>query len=225
MWGRAIAGRAEIDRAGTLLRIGDQLLHIGDRELRVHHQHDRRDREQRDRREVARRIEGQPLGVERRVDDQRTRRGEQQRVAVRFRLCDRFRADIPARPGAVLDDELLAGALGELLRQKPRHDVDRSPGRKRIDDTHHAIGIGFRLRRQRRREHGRNDDGGETEGIHSQVLPGQRLPTRLRHRPRAWKRSDVSGVSNHRRHSGAPPSTSRRVGKGALRAVPTRTAR
>jgi hypothetical protein len=67
-------------------------------------------------------------------------------VAVRIRLGDRISAGIAARAAAVLDDELLAGIVAELLRQDARGDIDRAPGWKRIDDANDPVGIALRRR-------------------------------------------------------------------------------
>jgi hypothetical protein len=118
-----------------LLRVGDQLLHIGDRKLRIHHEYDRRDREQRDRREVARWIEGQALGVERRVDDEGARGGEQQRVAVRVRLGDVGKADNAAGAGLGLDHHRLANALRNLVEHDAADGVGGATCLKGTDDA------------------------------------------------------------------------------------------
>ena len=60
----------------------------------------------------------------------------QQRIAIRRRLRDRLGADVAARAGAILDDELLAEPLREPLTHQARLDVGRPAGGKADDDTH-----------------------------------------------------------------------------------------
>src|SRR5687768_761133 len=57
-------------------------------------------------------------------------------VAVGRRLRNDIGADGSARTCAVIDDDLLAPALGELLSYWPRQNVCAPAGRKRHHDTH-----------------------------------------------------------------------------------------
>lgn len=43
---------------------------------------------------------------------------------------------VPPAPGAVVDDELLAVGLRQLLREDARHQVRGASGRERRDDAH-----------------------------------------------------------------------------------------
>src|SRR3954470_13944430 len=70
-----------------------------------------------------------------RIDGKRSWRACQKRVAVRFRTSDRFRADIPVAPGAILDNDVLAQVLGDVCGHNASHDVSRAPGRKWHDDA------------------------------------------------------------------------------------------
>ena len=86
------------------------------------------------RHDIAHEIERQ-LVVERRVDpvggiDQ------QQRVAVRRRVHDDLGADIVAGARPVVDDELLAEPLRQILPHQAGQDVDRAAGRIARDHVH-----------------------------------------------------------------------------------------
>ncbi len=94
-----------------------------------------RDRDQRDRREVLRRVVGHRL-VEARIDRMRGQRAHQDRVAVGRRLRDHVGADVAAGAGLVLHNHRLAPHLGELLRDEAAGDVERSAGRERHDQLH-----------------------------------------------------------------------------------------
>ena len=83
--GRAVAGRRVVELARLALRERDEFGQRLRRDLRIDHQQVRRDRDQRDRREVLDRIVGQ-LRVGARRDGVRARRADGQRVAVRRRL-------------------------------------------------------------------------------------------------------------------------------------------
>src|SRR5829696_7930928 len=93
----------------------------------------RRERDKPDGREILQRIECELL-VERAVR-RKQRRCKKDRVAVRRCLCNELRADRARRPGAVLDDERLAKALVESLREEPRLDIGTPSGRGRNDDA------------------------------------------------------------------------------------------
>ena len=85
-----------------------------DRRLDVGRDRRRHRGDQRDRLEVLERIVGE-LGVEERVHHQRAVDRQQQRVAVGLGLGDGLRADDGVGAGAVVDDDLLAEVLAELL--------------------------------------------------------------------------------------------------------------
>jgi hypothetical protein len=88
-------------------------------------------------REVFHRIVGL-LAVEPRVDDECRFRAHQQRVAVGRRLCDVLRTDLVRGAGFVLDDDLLAPALGQSLPEHPRENIGYTAGRSRY---HHGDGL------------------------------------------------------------------------------------
>jgi hypothetical protein len=83
----------------------------------------------------------------------------QQGVAIRGRFGDRFGSDVAAGAGAVLNDELLAEAIGQPLTHQARLDVGSPAGGKADDDAHRPRRIGLRPRnaghgRQRSGTHG-----------------------------------------------------------------------
>jgi hypothetical protein len=101
----------------------------------------------RDRHDIADEIESL-LFVERRVDRVHHRDLEKC-VTVRGRSHDRFDADIAARAGSVVDNELLAEALGQPLTHQAREDVGRTTWWKTDDDAHRPRRIGLRPRNAR----------------------------------------------------------------------------
>ena len=61
---------------------------------------------------------------------------QQQRLSVRRRPHDRFSGDVASRAGPVLDDELLAEPLRQLLSDQTTHGVGRAARRVAYDDPH-----------------------------------------------------------------------------------------
>ena len=137
----AVAARAERELAGIRLRVGDEFLRRVDGQRRVDDQHVRRDRDERDRREVLHRVV-RHLRVKARVHRVRRQRAHQDRVAVGRRLRDEVGADVAARAGPVVDDNALAPVLARLLRDGAADDVERSAGRKGDDELHRPVRIG-----------------------------------------------------------------------------------
>ena len=90
--------------------------------------------EQTDRSEVLDHVEWQ-LGVDVRIDCERTGRGNDERVAIGGRLGDVIDADNAVGAATVVDHHRVVHPLVELLRQRPRHDVDRSARGIRHDDA------------------------------------------------------------------------------------------
>ena len=111
----ADAGR----RIGHLSRVGfgegDQLRDGLAGSIVRNGQHRSEPNSKRDRLQVLERIK-RKLVVDVRIDDERRAVGEQQRVAVGGRLCDRVGAERSARAGPVLDDDRLSPLLGKPLR-------------------------------------------------------------------------------------------------------------
>ena len=120
---RADAGRAVVELARVLARIGDERLHRLVWRIR---RHDQRLavvlRRERDVREVAHRIEGHVVVERRRIDVRRRR--EEPGVAICRSFCHVGRADDAAGAGAVLDHERLAEI--HFRRQHPDDQVRRS---------------------------------------------------------------------------------------------------
>ncbi len=87
-------------------------------------------------------IIGDPL-VERRVDDD-VGRDNDEGIAVGRRLGALPHADIAAGSAQVLNVELFAETLGQLLCGEAREHVGRAAGCKRNDDPHGPRGIGLR---------------------------------------------------------------------------------
>ena len=83
--------------------------------------------------------------IERRIDGVNVRR-HQERVTVGWRIDRSLGADNAARPRPVVDDELLAQPLRQILAHDARHNVGRAPGGKRHDPAHWLRRIGLRPR-------------------------------------------------------------------------------
>ncbi len=60
-------------------------------------------------------------------------------MAVRRRVPRHHRRDDAAPAGAVVDDDLLAEALGQLLSELAGHDVGAAAGRKTHDGAYRAV--------------------------------------------------------------------------------------
>ena len=93
------------------------------------------------------------LLVQARIGDE-ARAGEQQRRSVVRRLRRDLGADVAVGAAAVLDDERLAKALAEFLREDAARRVDAASRRKGQDHAHRAFRISLRgagLRRGRQR--------------------------------------------------------------------------
>ena len=142
---RAVArtGVAVFARIGLEQR--DQFLDVLHRHGRVNDDHFRRGDDERDRREALERIV-RHLGLDDRLHDE-ILVGHQQRVAVARRVGRSAHADGAAGAGRVLDIELSAERLGELLRQDPRDDVVRTARRVGHHELHRPGRIVLRLRR------------------------------------------------------------------------------
>jgi hypothetical protein len=112
-----------------------EVLH-GDGGMRDHHH--RHVCGKRNRREIGKVVLG-PSGILERGG----RRGEgevveQERVAVRIRLCDRVRADRSSRPAHVLHDDVLTERRGEPLGEDARQKVRGAASRERNDHPDRA---------------------------------------------------------------------------------------
>src|SRR5262249_43828127 len=91
--------------------------------------------------------------------------------AVGRSLGDGVGADYSRRAaGAILDDEVLAHRLVELLHQDARNAIDRSASRKRYHHGDRAGGIILRRRRGRKRDRERDRKRGRKRKSHGTIL-------------------------------------------------------
>src|SRR6516164_5918906 len=110
----------------------------------MHHHDEGVANDARDRRDVADEIEVE-LFVERRVD-RVVPPDHEQRVAVGRRTYNRLGADIAAATRPVVDNKLLAEALGQPLTDQARDDVTWAGGGKADNDANRPRRIGLRPR-------------------------------------------------------------------------------
>ena len=97
---------------------------------------------------IARRIVSE-LPIERRIDGLCADRAHEEGITVRGGARNTFGTDVPARPAAVVHQDLLAQLLRELLRKRPRNDIGGAAGRKGHDQPKRVIGIiGLRQRKR-----------------------------------------------------------------------------
>ena len=118
------------------LGIGDQLLRRMHGQRGRHHGHPRAPGHIGDRGEALQRIVVQVL-VHRRRDDE-ARALEQERVAVGLGERRGLHADGGAGARTVLDHDALLELDRKMLRQEPRHHIDRRSGRERRDHPDRA---------------------------------------------------------------------------------------
>ena len=183
---RSVARRCEVELAGICLRIGDELGHRVRGHRRIDDQHVRNARDEDHRREILH-VVVRHLGVEAGVDRVRADRSHLERVAVGRGMGDELRADVAARTGSVVDDDLLAPGLGQLLRDVARQDVGRATGRKRDDDADrfHRVRLGGGPRGDERE--GCAEGKAAEQGRHGDLLfnrPSRRRPSRC---ARTWR--------------------------------------
>ena len=114
--------RAVIHTARLRLRISNEIFQVGRRHRCVDSKRNAGNRQQGNRRKILDRVVikflEQKLRCRVRADV-----SHGQRVTVGRRLGADFGADDAAGAGPVIDNNLLAPNAGELVRQKPRHDV------------------------------------------------------------------------------------------------------
>jgi hypothetical protein len=138
----AVAPGCHVDLARIGLGVGNELRDRRCGNRRIDLQHQRSTNDAGDRRYVADEIETE-IFIKRHVDGVR-KRGQQQRVAVRRRLSDKFGGDVAARAGPVLDDELLAEPLRQPLRNEARRNIWCNTRRKTDQDADRPRRIGIR---------------------------------------------------------------------------------
>ncbi len=146
----ADAGRraAEAEAERLALRAFDELGQCARRIVGIDGERHAVARHKRDRRELVGRIAGiLVIGL---VDRQAVA-GDEQRIAVRHRVCDRTRRDVGGRTGTILDHDLIAELLGEPLRDHPRDRVDAAARREADHEGDLAIGIVLRAGETRRK--------------------------------------------------------------------------
>ena len=137
-----VAARGPVQLARVAPGIDQQFFHVGRR-----HPHIRNDdaggrTDMHDRGEIGQRIGRTP--PQQHVVDAGPRISQEQRIAIRRGIGHRLRADRATGTTAVVDDELLAQSFRELLREQTRHDVIRTPGRKRHDHAHWLVRVVLR---------------------------------------------------------------------------------
>ena len=139
--GAAEGPGAEIELAGTLLRVGHQLRHARDRQARC----DRKRRsviaDERDGREIAKRIVRQS-GKQMRIRRYRQRARIEQGVTIWYGPGHGLRADDGRCAGAVLDKHRHTQRGSKPVRQLARMNVTQAAGRRRHDDVNRFAGIG-----------------------------------------------------------------------------------
>jgi len=138
------AARGHVDLAGIGFGVGNELGHGLDRQRRVDLEHERIERDDRDRHDIANEVELEVL-VECRIARVRLA-GRQQRIAVGGCVHDRLGGDVGAGARPVLDDELLAQSLRQRLCHQAGHDVSAAARRKSNDDPHRFCRIGLSAR-------------------------------------------------------------------------------
>ena len=139
-----IAGEPKLTLPGPcFLQYSTNSLAVLDRQALVHGEHVGDLAEQRDRREGGRRVVRHLL-VEELVGDGGADRAEQQRVAVGRRLGDQLRADIAAGAALVLDHDIGAPGVLQMLGGDAAQQVGRAGGRERHDHADRLAGIGLR---------------------------------------------------------------------------------
>ena len=204
---RAGTGRAEGQLAGIGLGVGDQLGGVARRHRRIGHHDVGRRRDQRDRAQFARHLEGSALparltaclAARKRKD--RSGRGHQQGVAVGGGTDHLARADQAGGAGPIVGDDGLAPQRLQMRRQHAAEHVGRAAGRERHDDAHLA-GRKVLCARPRPGEQQRQRRKRQATRDHA-TLNSRRAPdTALRAAPRCR--------SAHGRAPRAPPQDPRR---------------
>ena len=129
---------------------------------RVDREHRRCRHRQRDRVEILGGIVGHSL-VERGIHHV-VGAVDEDRITVGRRLRRSARSDIAAGAGDVLDVELHAHLLGQLLRHEAGEHIGRTAGREWNDHAHRPRGVGF-TRRDARDGRERGSSGGQAQQL------------------------------------------------------------
>ncbi len=127
----ADAGGREIELAGLAFGECDEFAHVFGGNIARDDQHLRHRRHQRDRREILCDVVG--YFFHRRVDDERTRADDADRVTVGRRLCDGIGAEHAALAAAVFDHDRLLDQFRHALADHARDDVVGTAGWERHD--------------------------------------------------------------------------------------------
>ena len=141
-WVVAAPSERVVQRAGFRLCERDEFLRGLRRNARVHDQHQRREADHRDRREILQRVVRVVLHERRRHYEYR--RGEPERVTVLGRRGDGAHADGVAATALVLDDHGLLHALRQLLPDEAGKDVGAAARSVGDDDPDRLGGIVLR---------------------------------------------------------------------------------
>ena len=137
----ADTGRCVLQFAGLALGQRDELLDAVDRQAGIDRDDIRRGYQHGDRGEGFQRI------VRQRVEPRIDRAGErydQQRMAILWRVGNDFAADHAAGAAAIVDDDLLAKPLAEMLGDDAGDDVVDAAGRERHHKAHRLIRVVLR---------------------------------------------------------------------------------
>jgi hypothetical protein len=127
----ADAGRCEIEFPRLRLGERDQLLHVAGGHVAGDDEHFRHRRHQRDGHKILRHVVRHFL--QDRIDDQRTRADDADRVAVGGRLCDRIGAEHAGLAATIVDQHRLLRDFRHALADQTRDDIVRPAGRERHD--------------------------------------------------------------------------------------------
>ncbi len=202
MRGRAGAARAELYRGLVRARMGHESRQIVRRKVRSRDQHQRRLGDQRDRREITRRVIERML-VERLVLGVRPDIAEHDLIAVGRRLGDAGGAGHAAGAAHILDHHLLAQEFAQTRRQDAPDRVHR-PARR--EGHHHGDRRGRPIGRRslRRggqggregRQHGKRPDQRHDGSCQPGAAPARRRKTFPPHwpHPASFSAAMVAGV-------------------------------
>ena len=143
-------------------RVGNELRHVVHRQRRMHGEHQRDVRGERDGGKRRLRIERKVL-LQKSVGGQRRVDREEKRVAVGLGVGHGGSPGRATRTAPVIDDDILPERLAQRLAQDARHRVG-GPSRREVDDERDGtVGIVLCCRSKRRRQRGRRTAESEDE--------------------------------------------------------------